>query len=94
MAFIEGAIAFIGGAVTFVKGAVMFVGKGAVTFIKGAVTFIGGAMTSIGKRGLAIERSFKTARVRIDDIKRVNKYNLKQQLIIYELKVLLLLIYS
>ena len=49
----------------------------AVTFIKRAVIFIGGAIIFIDKRGLAIKRSFKTARVRIDNIKKVNKYNLK-----------------
>ena len=87
-------MAFIGGAVTFIKSAVTFIGKGAVTSVEGAVMFIGGAVTSIGKRGSAIKRSFKTARVKVDNIKGVNKCNLRQQLIIYELKVPSLLIYS
>jgi hypothetical protein len=65
-----------------------------VTFIKKAITFIKGAVIFISKRGLAIKRSFKTARVRVSDIKEVNKCNLKWRLIIYKLKSLLLLIYS
>ena len=57
-------------------------------FIKGAVIFI-------NKRGLAIKRLFKAAKARvIDNIKKVNRHNLKQQLIIYKLKGPLLLIYS
>ena len=48
----------------------------------------------IGKGGLVIEKSFKTAKVKVDNIKGVNKYNLKQQLIIYKLKGPLLLINS
>ena len=38
-----------------------------------AITFIGGAVTFIGKGGLAIERLFKTARLRVGNIKGVNK---------------------
>jgi len=58
------------------------------------MTFIGGAMTFIGKRGSAVGRSFKTARVKVGDIKGVNERDLRQRLIIYELKGPLLLIYS
>ena len=70
-------------AVTFIK-AVMFIG-GAVMSIKGAMLFIKGAVTSIEKTvmfisegGLAVKRLFKIARVKINDVKRVNKYNLRQ----------------
>ena len=35
-------------------------------------------MTFINKGGLAIKRSFKTAKVRINNIKEVDKRNLKQ----------------
>ena len=77
---------FIGEAVTFVERAVAFIG-GAVTFIRGAITFI-------GKGGSAIGRSFKTARVKVGNIKGVNKRNLRQRLITYKLKGPLLLIYS
>ena len=69
-------------AVTFIK-AVIFI-KRAVTSIKGAILFIGGAVISIkkavtfiGKGGLAIGRSFKIARVKVDNIRGVNKRNLK-----------------
>ena len=48
-----------------------------MTFVEGAVTSIGGAVTSIGKGSSAIGRSFKTARVRVGNIKGVNKYNLR-----------------
>jgi len=58
-----------------------------VTFVKGAVTFI-------GKGGSAIGRSFKTARVRVGDVKGVNERNLRRRLITYKLKGPLLLIYS
>ena len=94
VAFIEGAVAFVEGAVTFIKGAVIFIGEGAVISIEGVVMFIGGAMMSIDKGGSAIKKSFKTAGVKVDNIKGVNKYNLKQWLIIYKLKVPSLLIYS
>ena len=77
---------FVGGAVTFVGGAVVFIG-GAVTFIRGAVTFI-------GEGGSAVGRLFKTARIRVGDVKGVNKRDLRRRLIIYELKGPLLLIYS
>jgi hypothetical protein len=70
MAFIEGAIAFIGGAVTFVEGAVTFVGEGAVTSVEGAVI-------SVGEGSSAIGRSFKTAGVRVGDVRGVNKRDLR-----------------
>ena len=64
-------------------------------FIKRAITFIKGAVIFISKGGLAIGRLFKATKARvIDNIKGVNGYNLKQRLIIYKLKGLLLLIYS
>ena len=63
-------------AVTFVEGAVIFIG-GAVISIKGAVIFIKGAVIFVGEGGSAIGRLFKTARVRVGNIKGVNKYNLK-----------------
>ena len=94
MAFIEGAVAFVGGAVTFIEGAITFIGEGAVTSVEGAITFVGGVVTSIGEGGLAIGRSFKIARVGVDDIKGVNKRNLRRWLIIYKLKVPSLSIYS
>ena len=66
-----------------------------MTFIGGAVTFIGGAVTFIGKGGSAVGRLFKTARVRVvDNVKGVNKRNLRWWLITYKLKGPLLLIYS
>ena len=46
-------------------------------FIKRAVIFIKGAVIFIGKGGSAIGRLFKTARVKINNIKGVNKCNLK-----------------
>ena len=55
---------------------------------------VGGAVTSISKGSLAVERLFKTARVRVGNIKGVNKRDLRQQLIIYKLKGPSLLIYS
>ena len=58
-----------------------------MTFVKGAVTFI-------GKGGSAIGRSFKTARVRVGDVKGVNKHDLRRRLIMYKLKGPLLLMYS
>jgi len=79
--------------VTSVEGAVTFIG-GAVMSVKGAVTFIGGAITSVGEESSAIGRLFKTARVRVGNIKGVNKRNLRRRLIIYKLKGPLLLIYS
>ena len=78
MAFIEGAIAFVGGAATFVEGA--------VTSVEGAVTFVGGAVTSVGEGSLAVGRLFKIARVRVGDVKGVNKRDLRWWLITYELK--------
>ena len=77
---------FIGGAVTSIEEAVSFI-EGAVTSIKEAVMFI-------GEGGSAVKRLFKTARVKVDNIRGVNKRNLKQQLIIYKLKDFLLLMYS
>ena len=60
-----------------------------------ALTFISYIFKAfIGKGGLAIIRLFKTAGVRVGNIKGVNKYNLRQQLIIYELKGPSLLRYS
>ena len=87
--------AFIGeGGLVVERSFKAFVGEGAVTSIEGAVIFIGGAVMSIGKGGLAVRRSFETARVGVDDVKGVNKCNLRQWLIIYKLKVPLLSIYS
>ena len=60
---------FIRGAIISIKGAILFIGE-AVISVKKAVMFI-------GKGGLAIGRLFETARVRVDNIKGVNKYNLK-----------------
>jgi len=77
---------FVGKAVIFVERAVAFIG-GAVTFVRGAVTFV-------GKGGSAVGRSFKIARVRVGDVKGVNKRDLRWRLIIYKLKGPLLLIYS
>jgi len=65
-----------------------------VAFIGGAVTFVRGAVTFIGKGGLAVGRLFKIARVRVGDVKGVNKRDLRRRLIIYKLKGPLLLIYS
>ena len=61
---------------TFVEGAVTFI-VGAITFIKGAVAFIGGTATFVDKGGLAVGRLFKTARVRVGNVKGVNKRNLR-----------------
>ena len=69
----------------FVEGAVMFVGKGAVTSVEGAMTFVGGAITSVGEGSSAIGRSFKTAGVRVGNVKGVNKRDLRRQLITYEI---------
>ena len=93
MTFVEGAAAFVGEAVTFVERAVAFVG-GAVMFVGGAVTFVRGAVTFVGEGGSAIGRSFKTAGVRVGDVKGVNKRDLRRRLITYELKGPSLLIYS
>ena len=57
-------------------------------FVKRAVMFI-------GKGSLAIVKLFKAAKAgAVDNIKRINGYNLRQWLIIYKLKGPLLLIYS
>ena len=56
-----------------------------MAFIGGAVTFIEGAVTFVGEGGSAIGGSFKTAGVRVDDVK-VNKRDLRRRLIIYKLK--------
>ena len=62
----------------FIEKAIAFIGKGgAVIFIKETITSIKEAIAFISKRGLAIGRSFKTARVKVNNIKRVNKRNLK-----------------
>jgi hypothetical protein len=67
-----------------------------VTFIGGAVTFVEGAVTFIGKGSSAVGGgSFKTAGVGVvDNVKGVNKRDLRQRLIIYKLKGPLLLINS
>ena len=64
--------------------------------IKGAVISVEGAVTFISKRSLSIGGGlFKIAKVKVvNNIKGVNKYNLRRQLIIYKLKHPLLLIYS
>ena len=79
---------------TSVGGAVTSVGEGAVTSVEGAVTFVGGAVTSVGEESLAVGRLFKTARVRVGEVKGVNKRNLRRRLITYELKGPSLSIYS
>src|ERR1700722_4234194 len=93
--FIGGAVMFVGGAVMFIEGAVTSIG-GAVTSVEGAVTSIGGAVTSIGKGSLAVGGGlFKTAGVGVvDDVKGVNKRDLRWWLITYKLKRPLLLMYS
>ena len=65
-----------------------------MVFVGGAVTFIKGAVTSIGEGGSAVGRLFKTAGVGVGAVKGVNEYDLRRQLIIYELKHPLLLMYS
>ena len=60
----------------FIEGVVIFIG-GAVTFVEGAVTFIGGAVTFVDEGGSAVGRSFKTAMVRVGNVKGVNKRNLR-----------------
>ena len=79
----------------FIKGAMTSIGE-AITSVKGAVTSIGGAVIFIGKGSSSVGRGlFKTAGVRVvDNIKEVNKCDLRWRLIIYKLKCLLLLIYS
>jgi len=79
---------FIGGAVTFIEGAVTFV-EGAIMFVEGAITFIGEGGSAVGGG------SFKTAGVRVvDNVKGVNKRDLRRRLITYKLKGPLLLINS
>ena len=39
--------------------------------------FIGGFIIFIGKKGLVIGGLFKAVRVKVDNIKGVNKYNLR-----------------
>ena len=51
-------------------------------------------MTSVGEGSSAVGRSFKTAGVRVGDVNRVNKRNLRRRLITYELKDPSLSIYS
>ena len=72
-----------------------FIG-GAITFVGGAVIFVKGAVTFIGEGGLAVGGGlFKTARIRVvDNIKGVNKRNLRRRLITYKLKGPSLLINS
>jgi hypothetical protein len=84
--FIEGAAMFIEGAIEgAVEGAVEEAVEGV---IKGAVTFI-------GEGGSAIGRLFKVAGARVvNNIKGVNRRNLRQWLIAYKLKGPLLLINS
>ena len=48
-----------------------------MTSIEGAVTSIGGAVTSIDKGSLVIGRLFKIARVRVGNVKGVNKRDLR-----------------
>ena len=75
--------------------AVTFIG--AVAFIGGAVIFIEGAVIFVGKGGSVIRGSFKTAGIGtrvVDAVKGVNKRNLRQWLITYELKGPSLLINS
>ena len=69
--------------------------EGAMTFIGGAVTFVEVAVTFIGKGSSSIGRLFKAAKARVvDDVKGVNRRNLRQRLMTYKLKGPLLLIYS
>jgi hypothetical protein len=65
-------------------------------FIEGAVTFVGGVVMFVGKGSSAVGGGlFKTAGVRVvDNVKGVNKRDLRRWLITYELKGPLLLIYS
>ena len=51
--------------------------KRAMSFIEGAITSIKEAVTFIGEGGLAVKRLFKTAGVKVNNIKGVNKHNLK-----------------
>ena len=55
----------------------MFIER-AVIFIEGVVTFIEGAVTFIAEGGSAVGRSFKTASVGVDNVKGVNKRNLRR----------------
>ena len=70
--------------------------EGAITFVGGAVTSVGEAVTSVGKGSLAVGGGlFETAGVGVvDNVKGVNKRNLRRWLIIYKLKRSSLLIYS
>ena len=49
-----------------------------MAFIGGAVTFIEGAMTFVDEGGSAVGRLFKIAGIRVDNVKGVNKRNLRQ----------------
>ena len=64
-----------------------FVG-GAVTSVGGAMTSVGGAVTSVGKGSSAVGGgSFETAGVGVvDDVKGVDKRDLRRRLMTYELK--------
>jgi len=65
-------------------------------FIGGAVMFVEGAVMFVGEGGSAVGGgSFETAGVRVvDDVKGVNKRDLRRRLITYELKGPSLLMYS
>ena len=59
------------------------------------MTFVEGAVTFVGEGGSAIGGSFETAGVGVvDDVKGVDKRDLRQRLITYKLKGPSLLIYS
>ena len=64
-------------AITFIEGAITFIGE-AVTFVEGAVMFVEGAIVFVGEGGSAVGRLFKIARVRVGDVKGVNKRNLRR----------------
>jgi hypothetical protein len=57
-------------------------------------TFVRGSVIFIGEGGSVIRGLFKAARVGVNNIKEVNKHNLRQWLIVYKLKGPLLLINS
>jgi len=80
-------------AITFIEGAITFIGE-AVTFVEGAVMFVEGAIVFVGEGGSAVGRLFKIARVRVGDVKGVNKRNLRRWLMVYKLKGPLVLINS
>ena len=53
-----------------------------MSFIGEAVISIKEAVTFVGEGGSAVGRSFKTARVKVDDVRGINKYNLKGPLLL------------